>query len=159
MALSQALKNSIATAEAGLTNDMKSERVLREAVAALLMHAEAAATQIQWVIAGVPHASTAAALDLADNTKTSYSTLALQLADANNVNIPFNQAQTVVITLTGTATGKLVNGVAGPITLALVDGAASVTLARTAGSADETIIATLTAPTTGSANGAFTLTF
>jgi hypothetical protein len=159
MALSQALKNSIATAEAGLTNDMKSERVLREAVAQLLMHAESTATQIQWVIAGTPHDSTAAALDLADNSKTSYSTLALTLADANNVLNRFKQAQTVVVTLTGTATGKKINGVAGPLTVALVDGTASITLSRTAGSADETIVATLTVPTTGSANGAFTLTF
>lgn len=66
-----------------------------------------------------------------------------------------DQSSTVLCTVTGTATGKLVNGVAGPITLTMVDGKASVAWSATSAG---TIILTLSASNPSMSHDVLTIT-
>ena len=154
MPFSKDLENLIANANDGSTNGQKfGSPLFHEAFAALIFWAAESASLIQWVLDGVPHSSSAATAAPASGAR-SY-TAGLQLGDANNNLNPWKSAQSVVITLTGSATGALINGLPSPQTIALVDGAASVVLS---GTSTGTIIATPSAPTTGAAVGALTVT-
>ncbi len=66
-----------------------------------------------------------------------------------------DQTSTVLCTVTGTATGKTINGEAGPLTLTMVDGRASVEWAATS---TGTIILTLSASNPSMSHDVLTIT-
>lgn len=154
MALSNDLRNLVSGAETGSNKGRKfaSSQVM-EALRAIVLWAEAGDTLIQWNGTGGYNGTGASALAPAGGVLSVSAGMAV--TNAANTPNPFRQNATVLVTLTGTATGKTINGVAGPATISLVDGLKSVTLA---GTSTGTIIATMSAASPAQLSGTDVLT-
>jgi hypothetical protein len=156
MALSKDLRNIVAAVESGDdSGQLFASRQVMEALGALIGLAEAGDTRIQWEGSEGLNAATASTLAPAGGVLSV--SVNLKVTNANNVHNPLRQNAKATVTLTGTASDKTVNGVAGPLEIELVDGAASVVLAA---STTGTIIATLSlgSPAALSATDVLTVT-
>lgn len=165
MALSKELRNFVTDMRDGKIDGQvigDSDGLLM--MGAILNHLEDAAKFILWNsgvegLNGVTVNTAAAAIALAHT-----STVKLAMADASNNINKMSQGNQVTVTLTGTATNKLIdigdgNGfVAGPVTVSLVDGEASMTV-KADYATTQTVVLTLSAPTAGkTADGTYTIT-
>jgi hypothetical protein len=141
MALSKDLRNMIKAVESGDDDgQLFASRQVMDSLGELIKWVEGGDSLIQWDASeglnGVGASSLAPAasvLSVSANMKVTNS------GDQHN---PLRQNASVMVTLSGSATAKSINGVAGPLLVELVDGAASVTLAATS---TGTIIATMSA--------------
>jgi hypothetical protein len=120
MALSSDIRNFIKDSQLGLTNgpvigDREGLELLGQVVNWVTSH------DSQLVLSG-PAAPAASART---------NTVTLSIEDAAGKLNNMNQTSTVVVTVTGGASGKLINGVAGPITVTMVDGQASLAVSAT----------------------------
>ncbi len=156
MALSKDLRNIIAGVESGDdSGQLFASRQVMEALGALISWVEGGDTLIQWD--GDEGLNGATASTLAPAALVTSVDVKLKVTNAANVQDPLRQNASATVTLTGTATAKTINGVAGPLVVELVDGEAEVTLAATT---TGTIIATLSAgsPAALSATDVLTVT-
>lgn len=165
MALSKELRNFISDMKDGKVDGLHiSDSDGLVMLGAVLNHLEDASKFILWNsgvegLNGTTANTAAAAIALAHTN-----VVKLAMADANNNINKMSQGNSVTITLTGTAANKLIdigdgNGfVAGPVTVSLVDGEASMTV-KADYDTTETVILTLSAPSAGkTADGTYTIT-
>jgi hypothetical protein len=156
MALSKDLRNIVKGVEAGDDDgQLFASRQVMDALGALLSWVGSNDTLIQWD--GSEGLNGATGSTLAPAAGVLSASVKMKVTSADNVQNPFRQNGKATVTLTGTATGKTINGVAGPLVVELVDGEAEVLLA---GTSTGTIIATLSAglPSQLSATDVLTVT-
>lgn len=154
MALSNEARNLVLSAEAGRNDDQKfMSREAQELMAALILWAEAGDTRMQWNGAEGLNGGTGNTLAPAGGVLSTPADM--YVTNASNTPDPFRQNASVHVTLTGTAAGKKINGVAGPLVIDLVDGHAQVTLSATG---TGTVIATMSSPLPSPLLGADVLT-
>jgi hypothetical protein len=164
MALSKDLRNFIVDLKDGKIDGLHiSDRDGLELMGAMLNQLEGAYKLILWNSGTQGLNGTTVNTDVAAIATGHTNTVKLAMADSGNTVNTMSQGNQVTITLSGTATNKTIdigdgNGfVAGPVTVKLVDGEATMTT-KADYATTQTLVLTLSAPSAGkTADGTYTI--